>query len=261
MRDPELCSRGVCEDNCAASMLMLPCQHRIQRACVPRRLSSERLHTQASACTSHPNSASTIPFTTLLLQNGMRKKRHVTIAQAVLSKSTKVIQVFIGLFLEDSIGSWFGYDTKNGVYEAVGSADAKVSFTSVGDVGKVLAAIAGMSEADLGKVLDQLHVSGTSASLSEVAKLMMNAQSIPKSTISVTTVDESEYKRKTLESGAQNPAPYLRFLMGNGSIDHRSKAEGGIGNDNELVNPGERRWKWKSMEDYAAETKGRPWMD
>jgi hypothetical protein len=128
-------------------------------------------------------------------------------------------------------------------------------------VGKVLAVIAGMSEAELEKVPAQLHISGTSASMSEVAELMANAQSMPKSEISVMTVDGAEYKRRTLESRARDPAPYLRFLMGNRSIDHRSKAEGGIGNDNLLVNPGERWWKWKSMEDYAAETGGRPWMD
>jgi hypothetical protein len=57
----------------------------------------------------------------------------------------------LACFSNDSIGSWFGYDTKNGVYEAVGSADAKVSFTSVGDVGKVLAAIAGMSRSRSGE--------------------------------------------------------------------------------------------------------------
>ena len=146
------------------------------------------------------------------------------------------------------------------MYEAVGSADKKVSFTSVGDIGKAVAVIAGMSETELEKVPDQVHISGTSASISEVAELM-NAHSTPKGEISATIVDEAEYKRKTFESGAQNPAPYLRFLMGDGSIDHRSKAEGGIGSDNDLVNPGERRWKWKTMQDYAAETEGRPWMN
>ena len=189
-----------------------------------------------------------------------KKKHHVAIAQEVLPKSAKVVQVFVGLFLEDSIGYWFGFDTKKGVYEAVGSADTKVSFTSVGDIGKVVAVIAGMSEAELEEVPDQLHISGTSASTSEIAELM-NAQSTPKGDISATTIDETAYKRKTFDSGHQNPAPYLRFLMGDGSIDHRSKAHGGIGNDNELVNPGEKRWRWKTMKDYAAETKGRPWMD
>jgi hypothetical protein len=189
------------------------------------------------------------------------KKHHFAIAQEVLPKSTKVIRVFIGLFLEHSIGWWFGFDTKKGVYEAVGLAEKKVSFTSVDDVGKVLAVLAGMPVEELGKVPDQLHISGTSASMSEVAKLMMDAQNMPKNEISVKTIDAVEYRRKTIESAARDLAGYLRFLIGNGSIDHRSKAEGGIGNDNELVNPGGTRWKWKSMADYAAETHGRPWIN
>ena len=67
------------------------------------------------------------------------------------------------------------------------------------------------------------------------------------------TVDAAEYRRKPMESGPKDPADYLRFLIGNGSIDHRSKAEGGIGDDNELANLGGTRWKWKPMADCAAQ--------
>jgi hypothetical protein len=34
-----------------------------------------------------------------------------------------------------------------------------------------------------------------------------------------------------------------------------------LGNQNELVNPGEGLWKWKTMREYAKETKGGPWTD
>jgi hypothetical protein len=181
------------------------------------------------------------------------KKRHFVIAQEVLPRSTKIIRVSIGLFLEDSIGWWFGFDTKKGVYEAVGSAEKKASFTSVDDMGKVLAVLARMLAEELEEVPDQLRISGTSASMSEVAKLMVDAQNTPRSEISVKTIDAAEYRRKTMESGARDPADYLRFLIGNGSIDHRSKAEGGMGDDNELANLGGTRWKWKPMADYAAQ--------
>ena len=84
---------------------------------------------------------------------------------------------------------------------------------------------------------------------------------MPSSEISVKTIDAAEYRRKTMELGARDPAGYLRFLIGNGSIDHHSKAEGGIRNDNELVKPGGTGWEWKSMADYAAETHGIPWIN
>lgn len=117
-------------------------------------------------------------------------------------------------------------------------------------MGKVLAE---MSVEELEQVLDQLHISRASASMSEVVKLMVDAQNMPRSEISVKTIDAAEYRRKTMESGARDPADYLRFLIGNGSIDHRSKAEGSIGDDNELANLGGTRWKWKPMADYAAQ--------
>jgi hypothetical protein len=72
----------------------------------------------------------------------------------------------------------------------------------------------------------------------EAAKLMMDVQNMPRSEISVKTIDAAEYRRKTMESGARDPAGYLRFPVGNGSVDHRSKQGGGIGNDNEMVNLG-----------------------
>jgi hypothetical protein len=161
----------------------------------------------------------------------------------------KFDQVFIGLFLEGSVGRWFGLATDKGVYEAIGSADAKVSFTSVDDVSRVLAVLAGMSEAKLEELPNRLHISGTSASMSAVGRLMSKAQSAPKRGVSVTTADEAEHREKTLRSGPRNPAPCLRFLMGNGSIDHRPQPEGGIGSGNGLVHAGESRSKWKPMEE------------
>ena len=43
-------------------------------------------------------------------------------------------------------------------------------------MGKVLAVLAGMSVEELERIPDQLHISGTSVSISEVAKLTMDAQ-------------------------------------------------------------------------------------
>ena len=39
---------------------------------------------------------------------------------------------------------------------------------------------------------------------------------------------------------------------GTGNLDFSKR------NDNELVNPGESKWKWKSIEDYAQEVDGLP---
>ena len=68
-------------------------------------------------------------------------------------------------------------------------------------MGKVLAVLARMSAEELEEVPDQLHISGTSTSMSEMEKLMVDAQNMPRSEISVKTIDAAEYRRNTMESG------------------------------------------------------------
>lgn len=46
-----------------------------------------------------------------------------------------------------------------------------------------------------------------------------------------------------------------RFIIAEGKLDHSKD------NQNELVNPGESLWKWKTVDQYAKEVKGRPWCD
>jgi hypothetical protein len=65
------------------------------------------------------NFESTIPLVS------RAKRRHVAIAQEVLTGSINVNQAFIGLFLAGGIGHWFGFATPKGVYEAISSADTK----------------------------------------------------------------------------------------------------------------------------------------
>ncbi len=179
------------------------------------------------------------------------KKKHAARATE-LCPGVKVCRIYPGLFLESSIGPWFGFDTKNGKYEAIGSQDKKIGFIGMDDLGMVTAAVASLPK---DKIPNEVHVAGDNRSTKEIAKVMMDAGA---GSIEVVEVDLDKYKKETLEAGPKNPAVCLRFLMGEGNIDHTSA---GLGNDNELVNPGEQKWKWKKMEDLARETKGRPWAD
>jgi len=43
--------------------------------------------------------------------------------------------------------------------------------------------------------------------------------------------------------------------MGEGKLDHS------IDSGNEIVNPGQGLWKWKTVRDYAKEVGGKPWCD
>lgn len=179
------------------------------------------------------------------------KKAHAARARELLGpKGGKVCCIYPGLFLESSIGPWFGFDTKNGKYECVGSKDKKIGFTGMKDLGLVTASLASLSAE---KVVGEVHVAGDNRSFEEIAEIMEKAGAGP---IEVTELDLQEYKKKVLsDPKGANPAVCLRFLMGERKIEH---TKDGLGDDDEFVNPGERNWKWKTVEDLAKETKGKP---
>ncbi|KAF3939754.1 hypothetical protein ABW19_dt0209094 [Dactylella cylindrospora] len=165
-------------------------------------------------------------------------------------KDLKICRVFNGLFLEMSIGPWFGFNTKEGKYEVVGSGDAPVTFTGIQDIAKSIASA--IANVPIDQLPDKLYISGDSTSLNQVAKLMTDAGA---GNIETTNVDLAEYKTNTFAAKGLNPAAFLRFLMAEGNIDNEPLS------NNELVNPGQKYWKWKTMKDYAGETKGRPWAN
>ncbi|KAB8258568.1 hypothetical protein BDV32DRAFT_159864 [Aspergillus pseudonomiae] len=182
------------------------------------------------------------------------KKRHYALAREILPPQVKVCRVFCGLFMEDSIGPWFGFDTRGGRYESVGSSAERVSFTGLGDVGRVVAGLCRLFAAE-GEVPDVVHVAGDTKCVADVARVMEREGGGP---IEVTQAALGEYKERVTSVVGSDPAAYLRFLMGEGKINH---SPAGLGCDNDLVNPEERVWKWKSLEELARETRGRPWRD
>ena len=181
-----------------------------------------------------------------------RKKKHDALAREIVP-NVKVCRVFCGLFLEDSIGPWFGLNTKYGKYESVGSSKSPVSFTALDDVGRSVAQLAAKPPDQIpGKV----HIGGDTRSIAEVAQIMEQAGA---GKIEVSEVGLNEYKAETTkDTSSTDPAKFLRFLMGERKIEHTTQ---GMGNSNEGVNPGESVWKWKRLEELAKETGGKPWGD
>ncbi|CAI7568492.1 unnamed protein product [Penicillium glandicola] len=179
------------------------------------------------------------------------KKKHLSNAQSVIT-NTKICRVFCGLFLEDSIGPWFGLDTQNGKYASVGSSRTPVSFTSLDDVGRTVASLATLSTE---KIPDVVHVGGDSRSIVEIAGIMESAGA---GRIDIDCLPYEKYKAETTAEASWRPAAYLWFLMGDGGIAHTAAF---LGDDNDLVNPGQRLWKWKTVEDLAKETNGQPVKD
>lgn len=180
------------------------------------------------------------------------KKVHYTKAHQLLGpKNIKICRVYIGLFLEDSIGPWFGFDTKAGIYEAIGTGDEKITFTSLKDVGLAIASLVALPLED---IPEQVRIAGDSLSIKQIAKTMTTAGAGP---IAITSVPLEGYRQRVVDA-QKGTETFLRFLMGEGRIDHSTD---GMGNLNELVNPEEKTWKWKTMVDLAEETRGKPWGD
>jgi hypothetical protein len=180
-----------------------------------------------------------------------QKKKHFAMCQQLIP-DLKVCRLFCGLFLEDSIGPWFGFDNKNGKYESIGPADRLISFTSLGDVGKAVAALATLPS-DLAP--STIHVGGDTRSISEIASIMGAAGA---GNIEVTEIPLDEYKKEKTAKLSSDPADYLRFLAGEDKIDH---TDAGLGDDNELVNPQQLLWEWTTLTDLAESTNGKPWED
>jgi hypothetical protein len=181
------------------------------------------------------------------------KKHHYQLSKELLQDTDIVVcRVYAGLFLEDSIGPWFGFDTKNGSYEAIGNPDQATSYTSVHDVGKALAILASSSP---DRVPAEIHLNGDSKSFTQNADIMARQSG---SQIQVLTVPLAEYKQGVLAKPSPTPERYLRFLMAEGKIDHTAT---GLGNNNDLFDGVADFGRWKTMEDLAQETKGKPWGD
>lgn len=163
----------------------------------------------------------------------------------------KMCLVFIGLFLELSISSWFGFDTKNARYSCVGSATTPTSYTSMADTGKIVASLASLP---YDKVPEFARFEGHTVSCAEIAKAMKDNGG-PE--IQIEELDLGEFKKRVLEENGLMPIEHIRLVMGERGIDHRVE---GMGSEADLVNEREKRWKWKRVEDYAAEVKGKPFV-
>ena len=178
------------------------------------------------------------------------EKTHHAKAVAVIP-TTKVCRIYNGLFIEDSIGPWLGFNVEHGIFESVGPSDKLISFTALRDVGNVVAQIA---RTPIKEIPECLHISGDALTIRQLGAAMENAGSSP---IQIKEIDLSDFKQKTLAEGTHDPSKYLRFVMGEGKIDHTMS---GLNNDNEFVNPSQRNWCWKTVAQYAEETNGRPWI-
>ncbi|KAF8588228.1 isoflavone reductase family protein [Ramaria rubella] len=184
-----------------------------------------------------------------------RKKKHVARARREGGDKMKVVAVYAGLFLEDSIGPWFGFDTKNKHYTCIGSPETLVSFTSKGDMAQSIVQVVLQYFSSPSTLPDDIRIAGTTTSYNQIRQIMSRESN---EDINLTSLgDPNAYKKELQEryGSGSNVAGYIRLIMGQGKLDFSKE------NLNELVNPEGKQWRWKSMEEYSKEVKGRPWID
>ncbi|KAH8116734.1 NAD-binding protein [Phellopilus nigrolimitatus] len=189
----------------------------------------------------------------------VKKSKHVSYVRELATRKgcdMKVISVYTGLFLEDSLHSRFGNDLETRTITTYGSSSTRVTYTSKEDIGRAvaqLAILAMLSPAALSdSVPDYVRISGSPRSAVEVAAAFEHEGKrgdSEKSRVEIVEKDlrkEKERLKDECTAGRVGwPAEHIRILMGEGKLDFSSD------NSNELVNPRERLWKWKTVEDVA----------
>ncbi|KZP03376.1 NAD(P)-binding protein [Athelia psychrophila] len=178
--------------------------------------------------------------------------------QATAPHGTKICAVYTSLFLEDSFGPWFGLATKKGQWDVIHNPDARVSFTSLQDVGFALTSLSALP---YNQIPEHVRIGGDTVTVREAARIFESFN--PGHDINISTIPLEPYKSQLTKGGEGNnePSGFLRFLMGEGKLDLSDENVRDGGSQNEVVNPGGKLWKWRSVNEYAQNVKGKPWWD
>jgi hypothetical protein len=172
----------------------------------------------------------------------------------------KVCAVYCGLFMEDryphlmirrskeSFGPWFGMNTKKAVWESIGSRDKRFAVTSLTDVGKAVASLARLQP---DQIPGHVRIVGSNVSFKEASDIMTR---ISGDAVELKDIELDSFKKETTQKPEGDPASFIRFIIGEGKLDFTE-------NQNEIANPGEREFKWTTVQDYANEVGGKPWIE
>ncbi|KZT64191.1 NAD(P)-binding protein [Daedalea quercina L-15889] len=175
---------------------------------------------------------------------------------------TKVIALYTGLFLEFFISPLFGF-AADAILTPVGSPDAKTALTSRTDIARALAELTllSLNPETASSVPDDVRIAGSNTSWRQIIVIVQKVRDElnvePRGEIKVQGTDLNAFREKLRKEQLEKPQPHpiehIRALIGEEKLDFSSK------NDNELVNPGESIWKWKTVEDLVRERGGK-WM-
>ncbi|CCM05455.1 uncharacterized protein FIBRA_07675 [Fibroporia radiculosa] len=190
------------------------------------------------------------------------KREHVDASRALSKGKVKIIAVATGLFLETALGPWLGFDTANLTYTSVGSPDVKTAVTAKVDIGRAVAELTllALSPDTASQVPDDVRIAGDNKSFREIRDIVQRVRTEfdakPAGEIVLKTVElgpfREQLRKAQLEKPAESPLQHIKIVIAEGKQDFSKE------NSDELVNPGQKVWKWKTVEDYVREVRGQP---
>ncbi|RDX47845.1 hypothetical protein OH76DRAFT_1419308 [Lentinus brumalis] len=162
---------------------------------------------------------------------------------ALKGTQTKIVLVATGMFLEWLFSPGLGIDIENNVYTPLGSASTRLATTAEDDIARAVAqlAILSLDPATASRVPAHARIAGQNVSYEEIRDAVSRIKGVPKGEIKSKNLEEFNSNLKANPN--DNLLDYIRVLVGQGKFDFSSE------NANELVNPGQSLWKWKTVED------------
>lgn len=178
-----------------------------------------------------------------------------------------------GLFMEHPHGgfqAFHGFFPERETWYVPGDGNTPLTVTSKTDISRSMVELIKMYFETPDKVPSRVRISGTNRTPREIVEIFNRAA---KGKTHVQLVLLSDEESKTfMNPENMKPPPNLpkefdlapiydvatrvfRMSGSGGNLDFSQR------NDNELVNPNQSKWKWKTIEDYAEEVDGMPRED
>lgn len=165
----------------------------------------------------------------------------------IRASGVKVVDIYTsffvgGIWLYHVIGH-IGADTEAKSVTYLGSPDTKLSFTSLDDIGRVVASVASKAFAAPSDFPDALRVQSGSVTPAQVVKRYESTNNVKLEVKDTIAKDQALKEAQEVWAKGFDPSKFLYYL--NVLV---SQGEGAgvlfVQNDDELVNPNESLWKW-----------------
>ncbi|KAI0717976.1 hypothetical protein C8T65DRAFT_99221 [Cerioporus squamosus] len=171
------------------------------------------------------------------------KRALIEDTRAQAGDKLKVISLMNGAFM-----SWAfrGIDVANNTFTCYDPPSARFGMTDLADIGRAIAqlSVLALDPNTAGSVPDDVRIAGQNVSMEDIRDAVARVKGVAPGKI-VNLGDPAPAKkalRDEYPSSQYRIFDYIRVAIAEGQADMSE-------NENELVNPGQRLWKWKTIED------------